>query len=405
MRITSSKLLENIEFLLIFIFIQYSMWFQYGFFIINSLLSLVGLCMLLVIFLRNRIVKTALYNDIMFLLIFLVVTFFVSILVSNNRAAVVRIILQIVKYLIPMTAIIDYVKYDGQKYRRTMTAFALAGFMLSALSLLNGAMTSNGGSTLGDLNTNVLASYLNLAVFAILILFENAKLWGRVLLGLDYIFCALALIGSASRKGALVLILLSIIYLYIFCHFTEKKENLQKFLLIAIAFVAALYVLSHIASLIDSSTLVKRLFGGGDVFQSDLLRKKYHTAAFLIFKDSPIFGRGFSAVASSVGMHSHSLYLELLACTGVVGTALFVWFLVRSAIVVFRLIKKNKAKLNRVTAYTTLAFIASIIVSGIQVTYIYDSFFYLMVAAYVSSINILKGEVDSSENSLLFSKL
>lgn len=392
MKVISQKFTEKVELLLIGVFILYSMWFQYSFVVIDSLLSVLGLLMIAVFFLKNYVLNISLFKNLNIYFCFFTLSFLFGFIFSNNRSEFLRLSLQILKYFIPMMLIIDYVGYSENNYRCFMRILSFTGGLLSIFSLQNGTITNNNGVSIGELNANVLASYLNISVFAILILFEQAKFIEQVLLGTDFALCAIATFNSASRRGALVMVVLSLIYLYVFCRKSNKENAFRKFLLVLVALIAVLYVILNFSSLFDNSTLLKRLLGGGDVAQSDLLRKKYQNAAFEIFLKNPLFGGGLGAVGIAVGMHSHSLYYELLACTGIVGTILFVYFLLKNIYILYKKLKKKNQMINETTTLMTIAFIASIIVSGIQVTYIYDSFFYLMIGAFISTINILGEE-------------
>ena len=387
MRIQKDRFYENIEFLLICIFCIYTFWFQYGVAIIAPLITISGLGMLAVLLVRNRILIKHFYKNLSLLFAFIIFSAITGILFSGIKNQVINLIIQIIKFFLPMLSIIDYVRYQENKCRKIMLVITVSGFLLSVYAISNGTTVSNSGITLGDLNTNVLASYLVLTVFAILFLFGEARFTHRLFLAGAYAVCLLAGFNSASRRGALQLIVLSAAYLYFFCVKTGKGKVGQKLILLAIALCSVIYLFSSFSSLLESSVLLQRLTGGGDTAQSDLLRKMYQHNAFVLFKSSPLFGCGLGSVSTYGGVHSHSLYFESLACTGVIGALLIVSFLfrnIRSLLIGINRIDNGETKM---TILFTSSFIALILLTGIQVTYIYDSYFYIMIGCFVSISN------------------
>lgn len=393
MRIQKNKLIENIELLLIFTFCIYTFWFQYGVMIIAPLITITGLGMLVVFLVRNRILAKQFYKNLSLLFAFIVFAAITGVLFSGIKNQVIDWVIQIMKFLIPMLSIIDYVRDQEEKCRKVMWIITLSGFLLSVYAISNGTRVSNSGITLGDLNTNVLASYLVLTVFAILFLFSEARFTQRLFLAGAYAVSLLAVFNSASRRGAIQFVVLSAAYLYFFCVKTGKGKVGQKFILIAIAICSVIYLLSSFSSLLESSALLQRLTGGGDTAQSDMLRKLYQLNALTLFKSSPIFGCGLGSVATYGGVHSHSLYFESLACTGIIGLLLIVSFLIlniRSLLLNLKGISNGETKM---TILFTASFIALILLTGIQVTYIYDSFFYIMIGCFVSISNCVKSNL------------
>ena len=91
-------------------------------------------------------------------------------------------------------------------------------------------------------------------------------------------------------------------------------------------------------------------------------------------------------------MYSHSLYLELLASTGIVGSFVFLGLLFVKEIVFLIQNSSDKCDMNIrkvISCRLVLVFIISILIGGIAVVYLYDLYFYIMISLILSHRKII----------------
>lgn len=389
MRRNRETLQSNMEFMLISLFLIYSMWFQYGVTEINSFLSVIGILLFAAILFKNEgKLNVEQYRPVGILFVFLLYALVAGVLFSGARSEVVNLLLQIVKYMLPMIAMIDYVGCDFRKLKKLSWVIAIVGILLSYSIITKGVVQSNSGVTISDLNTNVLVSYLILVLVSITFLFYDSKGYKRVILLVDFALSAIAIINAASRRGAIVFAFISIMYIYIYCNKSGKERWLSKLLMATLVVCGLVYVANEISYLGENNPLVLRLMGKGDVSASDSLRRYYKMKALELFFRRPIVGNGLGYVGISCGMHSHSMYHELLACTGIVGTGIMFVFGIKSLVMLNRNRKRVLDTNRLICTYITIVFFISIVLSAYQATYIYDSYFYIMLAVIACVINV-----------------
>ena len=95
---------------------------------------------------------------------------------------------------------------------------------------------------------------------------------------------------------------------------------------------------------------------------SDVNRIEMVKDAFGVFKSHPIVGVGWNnyRLYSSSGTYSHCSYVEVLACTGVIGAALFYYWLyiaVRNAVKFLREKKRYIVSVNLIALVLVFLFI------------------------------------------------
>jgi O-antigen ligase len=171
-------------------------------------------------------------------------------------------------------------------------------------------------------NANGFAYHLLFINYAALYFWRRRKaLWWKVFLSIPVMLSMMGIVFSGSRNG-----LLGIVFFYLlFGIFALEKKlprNPLKILVIAVVLLTlAFYALDFVMS----STLVGRrmLSTGGD--SSSKTRLQLVLDGIKIILSNPIFGVGLNnfRAHTSIGLYSHSNYIEVAANTGAVGLFLY----------------------------------------------------------------------------------
>ena len=97
-------------------------------------------------------------------------------------------------------------------------------------------------------------------------------------------------------------------------------------------------------------------------------------------------------MAVYAGMYSHSMYHELLACTGIVGTCILVGNLIINMVRLFI----DSFKIDdgysdlKICSRCMMLFVGAILVGGFAVVYIYDMYFYIILGLIAASSKVIR---------------
>lgn len=175
---------------------------------------------------------------------------------------------------------------------------------------------------------NMLGRYL---AFAILVSvcsmrFARFKRWIPIIIGLLGAQ-AFVLMNTFSR-GAILSLSGAFLLLVIWDRRVGRKVLILMSALFA-GVVVALFAEPAVSAFMD------RLTGGGKTLAVDLSRVVIYQLGVKAFWNSPFFGYGPDNVPDAIGQYfvykvsPHSMYLEILLATGVVGTLAFGWFVLK----------------------------------------------------------------------------
>jgi O-antigen ligase len=122
------------------------------------------------------------------------------------------------------------------------------------------------------------------------------------------------------------------------------------------------------------SQLISNLLNAGDNAYSEMTRLQAWGILFQIIKVSPVFGLGpanyysytplFSILGYHVRFNSHNNYVDLLAQTGILGTACYLWFFYAIGRVGLELRTRVPTGFARAYVYGALGGIAGMLVAG-----------------------------------------
>ena len=342
-------------------FFIYAFWYQYAYTPIGMALPLLG-GTILFLSLCNLNLGCGYYNYLLPIFVFVVYVAAFGLIVSRNVAISKVYVMNICEYLIPMIGVYTYIDSDYRKLLRVLKMLVISIMMIAFSSLLNGHVTNTGAIIVGTLNANVESSLLALGTVSAIIIFSSSqtKFYEKIILtGTIFLFIKTQ-IDCASRRGFVVLL---------FERFSSK------------------------------------------VNEGDRLRKVYQAKALSLFLQSPLLGTGLGYVAVYVGMYSHSMYYELLACTGIFGTCILVGNLIVSMVQLF----SDSCKFDdnysdlKICARCMMLFAGAILLGGFAVVYIYDMYFYIILGLIAASskvircnLQIMPGESETVEDTILF---
>ena len=309
---------------------------------------------------------------------------FFGFFVSDNKILFQEYLIQILKYIIPMMGVYFYVT-SYQRLVILLCVISISVFCLACSILIIGETSNTGAIVIGELNSNLFAVYINLGLAAELLLLCYAEdirtiiiIWVLIILEFYSQFIA------SSRRGILVFLILLGIYLTT----VRFKKTSYKIAVISVLFLISAILLLYVnPTSISDSTLLIRLHG--ELTGGDLAREEYHSVALKLFKESFLFGKGLGCVMNTIGVYSHSLYYETLACTGCIGSLLMILFYGKYLRFFWKLLGNPALTPKDKSIITmTLGLIISILISGIACAFIYDSVYYICIGLFLGLYNL-----------------
>lgn len=148
----------------------------------------------------------------------------------------------------------------------------------------------------------------------------------RALLTVSFIY---VVVNTGSRSSLLCCV--TIVAFSLYSHLKNIAGNainrfIKRIVLIFSCIAALLVAANAVASFSGTGTGLNRLI---ERFNSDSFggRTTLYDAAWAFFLQHPIVGIGYNCfrVVSGYGFFTHSTYMELLSCTGIVGFILYMW--------------------------------------------------------------------------------
>lgn len=209
--------------------------------------------------------------------------------------------------------------------------FALSGFLLTIFYFLGVGLEYAGGrvSIFGD-NENAVGFRLSLSAIILIYLSVTNKLFSsywRYMLLLPVPSILLFMIETGSRKAFLGTALSVILFMFL----TKVDRMWKRLLLITLPILPCIYIFRK---LVDNDVLLNRL--NKSIENADLAgRDRLWSAIIPYIEENIIFGGGatgfveFSTVTFGKFNSPHNVILEVAAYTGLVGLALYLYFLLK----------------------------------------------------------------------------
>ena len=369
-------------YLWIALYIFYTFWFQYSFFEVPGILSISGGVILLLTVIEIRRLRD--YSLMLPLFVFLIFLFLISIFNTGT----INYTILIMKYLIPCLGTFAYARKSRKHFVRIIgTVFAACLFVAISL-IVSGEITYDGALQLNNLNINQASNFFSLGLTFGLLLIDIKKgldIKNVILIFSMVLLCA-AQIMCASRRGFLVMLFLVVTYVFSLLNTIFKKNYYLKIIIIITIVTICFFLLSIYGSNLSALPIFERLSGNNTT--GDAARMSYQAVAIQIFKNNPIIGSGLGSVALVLGVYSHSLYFELLACTGIIGFIIIIGYLLFLFFKInkIRIIRKHSQNMDAFYDLFMMIYVLSIFISGIAMVFIYESYFYIMLAIAASYI-------------------
>ena len=374
---------------LIGIFLLYMFWFQYAVKPITGFLSIIGFVLLFVSINAQRVVNDYRY---LFNVAFFVIALLVSgVFFSKDKDLFFNLFFEILKCLLPMIAIYNYVGTDKERLKNIFFLILVSIVLMSISLFSKGIDAVNGAIILGDLNSNKFSCYVLIGVVAVLYLLNeyDSRLM-KLALVISLIIMAVAQIEAASRRGVIVFAFMIITYIHSIIFVKYKAKPVYKITSALIALILLYVIYLCFSEKFTDTVVFHRLLLRNSA--ADQKRAYYQREAWDIFLSNPLFGEGLGSVMRRVGMYSHSLYYELLASGGIIATFCLLFPMGTKIVQYWKASKVSTDIKLMVQARTMAWFIVGVLISGIAVVYFYDIDFYIIVgifAAYSNCLNSL----------------
>lgn len=392
------------------IFFIYAFWYQYAYNPIGMALPLMGGAILFIA-LCNLKLDCRFYNYLLLVVVFVIYVAVFGLIVSRNVATSKAYVLNICEYLIPMIGVYIYIDSDYRKLLRILKMLVISITLIAFSSLLNGHVTNTGAIIIGTLNANVESSLLALGTVSAIIIFSSSqtKFYEKMILIGTILLFIKTQIDCASRRGFVVLLFLILAGILVVIQTKYKNNKLIKCLVLLTAICALLVIITTLSETLEGSVLFERF--GSKANEGDRLRKVYQAKALILFLQSPLFGTGLGYVAVYAGMYSHSMYHELLACTGIFGTFILVGNLIINMVRLFLDSFKIDDSCDdlKICARCMMLFVGAILLGGFAVVYIYDMYFYVILGLIAASSKVIRynlqiklRESEAVEDTILF---
>lgn len=384
------EIVSRILALFLGLFFLYAFWYQYAYAPVGKALPLMGGAILFLSLCNIKRVR-GYYRELLPIFGFTIYVALFGLISAYDVATSKSFFFNICEYLIPMVGVYVYVDSDYEKFLKVLNMLVISVVMICLSSLINGHVTNTGAIIVGSLNANVESSLLALGVIsAILLLFRNgAKIFEKIILLVSILLFVKTQIDCASRRGFVVVLFLIVTGLLVAIRTRYRNNRIVKWLTVLSVICGILVILTTFSETIEGSVLFERFGSRGN--EGDRLRKVYQAKALTLFFRSPLLGTGLGYVSVYAGMYSHSMYYELLACTGIIGTSIIVGLLVTNMYRLFSYSNKIDEKNKELIIFTRcmMLFVLAILLGGFAVVYIYDMYFYVMLGLIASACKVI----------------
>lgn len=371
-------------------FFIYAFWYQYAYAPIGMALPLLG-GMILFLSLCNLKLNLGYYNFLFPIFVFVAYIAIFGLIVSRSVVTSKTYVLNICEYLIPMIGVYTYIDSDYKKLLGVLKMLVIAVTMIAFSGLLNGHSTNTGAIIVGTLNANVESSLLALGTIAAIIILSSSqtRFFEKIILAGAILLFTKVQIDCASRRGFAVLLFLILAGMLVVIRTKYKDNKLVKWLILLTAICALFVIITTLSETLEGSVLFERF--SSKTNEGDRLRKAYQAKALSLFFQSPLLGTGLGYVAIYAGMYSHSMYHELLACAGIVGTGILVGNLIIDMVrLFFDSFKIDDANCDlKICARCMMLFTGAILLGGFAVVYIYDMYFYVILGLIAASCKMI----------------
>lgn len=366
-------------------YIVYTNVLRFSLFKISGLSTILLICAVIFQLIHDRF-RLLLDKSFLALLLFALYVFVTSALVAYDFDRALSTLFSFVEYLTVFYLVICYISSDG-KPDFPMVVFILQALLTIFFMIFRGVGTKR--ISISDVvNVNTIGVTLAFAIgFVLYLLITKNNKPIKWVIGI--ISIAILLIGvmlTVSKKaiiGGAALIVLWIVLCYRFIF--AKMKTIWKLLILLGFVIIGIYVYRWFSSryALQIEVMMYRM---DDMYvgDSDQARIYYIKEGFRIFLSHPIFGVGLNNARYYNLLketYTHCLYSELPACTGVIGTLIFGYSLIRPWRIISRkreTYKRTDPILNTRTKYLLAIFAVFFAINIAQIAFYAQNLMYIL---------------------------
>lgn len=385
----------NLSKLFFAMMLLYSSYIQYLFFSISGLAALLGLLslffLLIAIYRQATPLLAGIGTELILWTVFAITSLFAGYFVAVDVHQLISSVFLYCQYLI-MIAVICFISVYDDGIDFIVAVMTVLAFICAVTTIFWGVPFGNSEQiTMGAfMNPNASGLLMVFGMFGLLYRLDIHNKLNILLVTSGIIMFLYTVILSASRKSFLAATLL-LMYWFAFClqGVIGKISLGKKVLTVAALVLIVTFSFYLLAPFFQDSFLVSRFTTLAS--EGDENRILMYKEALEYFKSSPLFGVGFNnfRLLSATGTISHSTYAEVLACTGLLGTFLYLGAYITMAAKIIRiLVSKSSDDSIGHQARLILGIFLVMVLLGTGVIHFYNLNFSIILATMVAFVQV-----------------
>ena len=323
-------------------------------------------------------------KSLLALIVFALYVFLSGFLVAQDFDRLLSSLLTFVECILVFYLVICYIAADGKPDFPMIAFIGLA--LITTFFLVFRGVGLKRINIADTVNVNAIGVTLSFAIgFVLYLLISKRNSPIKWVIGIASI--AILLVGvmmTASKKAIISGAALIILWIFLCYRFTFARIPLAlRFAVFGGIIAAGILVYRwYTSSYAQQMEYMINRMSGLYVGESDQARIEMIKEGLLIFVSHPIFGVGFNNARYyiSYATYTHCFYAEMLACTGIIGTILFGYAMIRPwAIIVKtrRRIKLRDSLQNTKIIYMLAVFIVFLLLNFTQIAFYTQNLMYV----------------------------
>lgn len=281
--------------------------------------------------LNNFNIEKLLVKEVIILIGFLLYSVFTAILFAAYKGSALDGIFQLFQNLILLIVTI-YIIVRDQNIKFVALAFIIVMTVMAVYALGNMEEFDTRLSLTEETNANVLGHNAMCALMLLPLFIKPKKTCLNALLIVCASIFITTIVLSSSRMSFICLIVFAFLFfIKIYPMAFNRLRSSSRGLQVAIGLLVLLVVGYLFLSQLEGTLMYERLqslFDVMDTGEGDGQGRIYlYNKAWKFFKENPLFGVGYANFApKNYGAYSHSTYAEILACSGIFGSIIYIVF-------------------------------------------------------------------------------
>ena len=323
-------------------------------------------------------------KSLLALIVFALYVFLSGFLVAQDFDRLLSSLLTFVECILVFYLVICYIAADGKPDFPMIAFIGLA--LITTFFLIFRGVGLKRINIADTVNVNAIGVTLSFAIgFVLYLLISKGNSPIKWVIGITSI--AILLVGvmmTASKKAIISGAALIILWIFLCYRFTFARIPLAlRFAVFGGIIAAGILVYRwYTSSYAQQMEYMINRMSGLYVGESDQARIEMIKEGLLIFVSHPIFGVGFNNARYyiSYATYTHCFYAEMLACTGIIGTILFGYAMIRPwAIIVKtrRRIRLRDSLQNTKIIYMLAVFIVFLLLNFTQIAFYAQNLMYV----------------------------